>query len=55
MQEGLLMRNYSRSIVFLNPTGGWPTPSDGQTLHIVLADMCVDLQCAHSAKSDATP
>jgi hypothetical protein len=34
---GALLRNFTTSVVVVNPTGGWPTPSDGETLRVALA------------------
>ena len=34
----MLLRNYSHALVLVNPTGGYPTPTDGRPLSVTLAD-----------------
>ena len=36
---GLLLRNYTRALILVNPTGGFPEPSDGRALSVTLHNL----------------
>jgi hypothetical protein len=37
--SGLLMRNYTRALILVNPTGGFPTPTAGRALSVTLGHL----------------